>query len=241
MTAPEPSRAPQSLAQTLKLVHSGPGLAQRIAAIKNDPAAQAAIDAELAAADQAEHEARRELQARNRHAAYLRRRPARYAAAGYGMLTDRQAHGGKIARWWDSGIRALVLQGPSRTGKTTAAYAIGNAVHATGAWVEAWTAADLSEALKPDRDEGAYDRVVRCDLLILDDLGRERATEWWLEHLQRVVDARCSDERRLVVTANEDPAALIARYGDPLVERILDGAGRLLFDGPAVREARVEW
>jgi DNA replication protein DnaC len=50
-----------------------------------------------------------------------------------------------------------VLAGHSRTGKTTASYAIANTVHNLRNWVIVWTAADLYAALKPDGDPNAYD------------------------------------------------------------------------------------
>lgn len=198
-------------------------------------------------ADRAEMEAIRALQAANRHLSYVRRRPSRYAEATYDTLHAVQDPRGLVSGWWTRGPRTLVLAGPSRTGKTTAAYAIANVVHNLRNWVIAWTAADLSAALKPDGDPTAYDHAIACDLLVIDDLGRERVTDWWLEQLQRVVDARCSNEMRLVVTTNTvpDPAQayehLVARYGDPLVERVIDGGGVVALDGPAVRKVTTEW
>jgi len=202
----------------------------------------------LADAEAAEHAARLARQAANRAAAYLRRRPSRYATASYDTLRPDQDPGGRIRRWWDHGPRALLLAGPSRTGKTTAAYAIANDVHTRGTWVMAWTAADLSAALKPD--SGApltYDYATTCDLLILDDLGRERVTDWWLEQLQRIVDHRCANGRRLVVTTNSGPSAdaaydaLVQRYGHPVVERLIDDGGVVVLDGPAVRQVVTDW
>lgn len=198
-------------------------------------------------ADRAEVEAIRALQAANRHLNYVRRRPSRYAEASYQTLYPAQDPRGLVSGWWARGPRTLVLAGPSRTGKTTAAYAIANAVHDLQRWVIAWTAADLSAALKPDGDPTAYDHAVACDLLVIDDLGRERVTDWWLEQLQRVVDARCGNERRLVVTSNAapDPAQayelLVARYGDPLIERLIDGGGVVTLDGAAVRKVVTDW
>lgn len=118
-----------------------------------------------------------------------------------------------------------------------------------------WTAPDLSAALKPDGEPFAYDYATGCDLLVLDDLGRERVTDWWLEQLQRVLDERCAQERRLVVTCNttmpadDDDRApaevayeqLVTRYGHPIVERLIDGGGVLVLDGPAVRQVVTEW
>jgi len=197
--------------------------------------------------DRAELEAIRALQAANRHLSYVRRRPSRYATATYDTLHAGQDPKGLVSGWWVRGPRTLVLAGPSRTGKTTAAYAIANTVHNLRNWVIAWTAADLSAALKPDGDENAYDHAVACALLVVDDLGRERVTDWWLEQLQRVVDARCGNERRLVVTTNAAPdpgeayELLVARYGDPLVERVIDGGGVVTLDGVAVRKVVTDW
>jgi DNA replication protein DnaC len=204
-------------------------------------------DALFAAADATAIAAIRAQQAANRHAAYERRRPSRYADATYAKLTPAQNPRGMVASWWPRGPRALVLAGPSRTGKTTAAYAIANHVHSQLGWVISWTAGDLSAALKPDGDEYAFEHAAACDLLIIDDLGRERTTEWWLEQLQRLVDARCANERRLVVTTNATADVgkaydeLVDRYGDPIVERLIDEGGIVVLNGPALRKVVTEW
>lgn len=198
--------------------------------------------------DRAELDAMRALQAANRNRLYSRQRPTKFATATYDALTPHQAHDGKIARWWDSGPRAIVLAGPARTGKTTAAYAIANDAHARNVWTVVRTAADLSAALKPDSGEPlAYQYAAECELLLIDDLGRERVTDWWLEQLQRIVDARCSNDRRLITTTNhganptETYDELAERYGYPLVERLIDDGAVLLFDGPATRHVVREW
>lgn len=199
------------------------------------------------AADVAEAHATRARQAVNRAAAYTRRRPSRYAAASYDTLRTEQDPRGLVTAWWQRGPRALVIAGPARTGKTTAAYAIANDAHGQGEWVMVWTAADLSAALKPDGEPLAFEYATTCPLLVLDDLGRERVTDWWLEQLQRIVDLRCAHERRLIVTTNTAPAAggayeeLVARYGDPIVERLIDDGGVVVLDGPAVRRVVTDW
>jgi DNA replication protein DnaC len=204
--------------------------------------------ARLAAqADATETVARLARQAANRSAAYTRHRPTRYATAAYDTLRPAQNPGGKVTRWWTSGPRALVLAGPSRTGKTTAAYAIANDAHHRGVWVMSRTAADLSAALKPDGEPLAYQHAGECELLLIDDLGRERVTDWWLEQLQRIVDIRCGNGRRLLVTTNcgttTDTAydELVTRYGHPVTERLIDDGALLMFDGPAVRRVVTDW
>lgn len=189
----------------------------------------------------------RARQIANRNLAYTKHLPVRYADASYDMLRPGQDPRGMISSWLERGPRALLLAGPSRTGKTTAAYAIANDAHRTNRWVVARSAADISAALKPDVEPLAFNYACDCELLVIDDLGRERVTDWWLEQLQRIVEARCANKRRLIVTTNA-PAdagrafdALAERYGDPVAERLIDGGGVIVLDGPAVREVVTEW
>jgi DNA replication protein DnaC len=205
-------------------------------------------DALIEATDRAEQLARKALQVAHRTAAYARRRPSRYAEASYELLSEHQRQNGKIARWWDTGPRAVVLAGPARTGKTTAGYAIANAVQAQGVWTVTWSVADLSAALKPDSGEPfAYEYAIKSDLLMLDDRGRERVTDWWLEQLQRIVDSRCANGRRTIITTNHGTSIddvydeLAKRYGYPVVERMIDDGAILYFDGPPVRRVISEW
>lgn len=191
----------------------------------------------------AEHHARRRtVQAENRNRAYARTLPSRYADAAYPMLRPAQNPRGKVARWLECGPRTLVLAGPPRTGKTTAAYAIANDAHRQGLWVVARPVIELSAALKPDGEPLAWSYAATCDLLVLDDLSRERATEWWLEQLHGITDARCAAQRRLIVTTNAASLdELEVRYGAPIVERLLDGGGLLVLDGPPVRRVVNDW
>jgi DNA replication protein DnaC len=204
-------------------------------------------DALIEATDREAFETMRAQQVENRHRSYLRRRPSVYADVSYATLTPAQNPRGMVSTWWDKGPRQLLLAGPGRTGKTTAAYAIANDLHAQGVWVVASGAAMLSLAMKPGGDEYAFEHALACDLLIVDDLGRERVTDWWLENLQMILDHRCSNDRRLVVTMNCEPDAqkaydtAAARYGTPVADRLVDDSGVLIFDGPAHRRVVSEW
>lgn len=205
-------------------------------------------EVDFAAADETALAEMRERQVANRNLAFLRSRPSRYANASYDRLRPEQDPNGMVSRWLSDGPRSLLIAGPTRTGKTTAAYAVANDAHQGGAWVMVRTATGLAAALKPDSDEPlAYNYATTCPLLVIDDLGRERVTDWWQEQLHRIVDERCSNELRLIVTANTSAVAsdayaeLVARYGDPIVERLIDGGGVLVFDGPAVRQVVTEW
>ena len=65
--------------------------------------------------------------------------------------------------------------------------------------------------------EAAVARSAKCDVLVLDDLGKEDATEWSVGAVFSVLDARYEDMRPTIVTSNYAPGALadrLARRGE---------------------------
>ena len=75
--------------------------------------------------------------------------------------------------------------------------------------------------LKATFDEGgteaAVARYAKCDVLVLDDLGKEDATEWSVGTVFSVLDARYEDMRPTIVTSNYAPGVLadrLARRGE---------------------------
>lgn len=63
------------------------------------------------------------------------------------------------------------------------------------------------------------------DLLVLDDLGREKVTDWATERLYVLVNERYNRVRPTIVTTNYSPDELAQRGYDALVSRLVEGAG----------------
>jgi DNA replication protein DnaC len=178
---------------------------------------------------------RRERARAHRRAQWEARCPAMYASASVDELTEHQ-HPGELRRWLDAGHRHLVLHsGRSSTGKTHAAYALGHAAVSAGQWALAWTLADLLADLRP-HGLSETDDVARCDLLILDDVGREHdSTGWPQEQLHRLLDVRGREHRRTIVTTNLTGEQMYDRYGEPVVDRLSHDMVVLKFTGPSLR------
>lgn len=181
-----------------------------------------------------------------RAAVWATTRPSRYRTAALADLgADQFAEpAGRVrALGWlerpDS--RAMILAGDPGIGKTHTAYALGNAAHTAGTWVAGTTAADLMASMRPDSDDPRrYIRATRCQLLILDDLGRESVTGWVLEQLQRLLDDRTRGDGRMVLTTNLGAEAIRERYGAPILDRLLDGATVIRMAGKS-RRRQYEW
>lgn len=128
---------------------------------------------------------------------------------------------------YDSGHHFLTLAGKFGTGKTR--LAIGAAMHVCQEleeWVIYWQVAELLEALRDSlrADDGEYTKILKatqeCELLVLDDIGAQKATEWANERLDSLVDHRYIHSKRTIFTTN---AANAEDLGGRIASRIQEG------------------
>lgn len=138
---------------------------------------------------------------------------------------------GWVQQWLDSDTADLVLLGPVGTGKTWAATAAARARYEQGAAVEWTTAPQLWHDLRPDGDSRGRMRAVQtADVLVLDDVGRDKPSDWTLEQLHLVLDHRDRHMLPTVVTSNfavspskTNEPKLADRIGRQAASRLLGG------------------
>jgi len=116
----------------------------------------------------------------------------------------------------------LVLAGAYGTGKTHICYAIANQMAKEGVKVRYWTVPLLLDAIRSTYNtqpllEGAMPPMTveeMCydpQVLILDDMGVQKGSDWVTEKLFEIIDKRYQYGMGLVVTTNEPFAKLDAR------------------------------
>lgn len=74
---------------------------------------------------------------------------------------------------------------------------------------------DLRAAMRDDVAMHKLDRaMMEADLVILDDIGAENATEWARDKLYQYIDYRYANCKAMVITSNKDLEALDERIAD---------------------------
>lgn len=111
----------------------------------------------------------------------------------------------------------LLLTGGVGGGKTFWAACIANAMIDRGYSAMVTNVPSLVSAMSQDYERSkrrVLDNIAAVDLLVLDDIGTERSTEFMHEKLYEIIDARYLSKRPLIVTTNltfkelENPAQM---------------------------------
>lgn len=141
------------------------------------------------------------LRARCLPAASMHERTFKYAGKGKHILIAKRY----VEKWYDVNKQniGLLLWGNSGSGKTFTAQCIANALIDRGIYVGYTTGADLVDALSSKERRNETMNLLRSvPLLIIDDLGAERDTNFAREQICVAIDARSDSGKPLVVTTN---------------------------------------
>ncbi len=141
----------------------------------------------------------------------------------------------------------LLLSGDPGLGKTFLSASIARVVSDAGHSVVYDTASRIFsrfEAQKFRRDdedgeaEDDVSRYLRCDLLIVDDLGTEMTTGFVQSALYQIVNTRLLDKRKTIISTNLSPDELGQRYGAAILSRLLGEYRILPFFGEDIRQKK---
>lgn len=101
----------------------------------------------------------------------------------------------------------LYIQGPVGSGKTFLSVIVAQLALLKSIPVYFITVADLLDKLRPkdikeEKEANIMDIVMNCPLLILDDIGQEKSSEWVRERLFIIINNRYNEGLKTIFTSN---------------------------------------
>lgn len=144
----------------------------------------------------------------------------------------------------------LLFQGGTGLGKTFLSACIARVVAENGHSVCYDTASAALEAFETkkfsrdieaaDKAATKVDRMLDCELMILDDLGTEMPTPMAVSALYTLINTRLVNGRKTIISTNLTDAELLRRYNPQICSRIDGEYTKLPFFGTDIRSLKKE-
>ena len=166
-------------------------------------------------------------------------------------LEKAVAHGRRLAEAFPVVGRGLFLEGQPGVGKTHLAVAVlKQVIQTSGARGLFYDTRDLLRVIRSTYDASIRTTeldilrpVMKAVLLVLDDLGAEKTSEWVEETMNLIVNTRYNERRATIFTSNyldipddTDPNSLLFRIGVRMRSRLHEMCEFIEMDGADYRE-----
>ncbi len=143
--------------------------------------------------------------------------------------------------------RGLWLYGTVGTGKTTLAMLVSKAALDAGHGVAIYSLPRLLAEIRTTYDDSSdrtytalLDRLAEVDLLHVDDVGTEKTSDWVLEQLYSIINARYEEQRSVLITTNLERDALADQIHERTVSRLEEMCEVLPLYGADQRQQRYD-
>lgn len=135
----------------------------------------------------------------------------------------------RYAETFDCGPNSYLVWGVPGNGKTHLAAAVCHVLKERGFIPVFQSVPELLERIRntfdgkhKETEREIMAALLECDLLVLDDIGAEKPTEWVQDVMFRIIDGRYRNKRPILYTSNHDVRGLAERLGARIVDRMVE-------------------
>lgn len=138
------------------------------------------------------------------------------------------------------GAESIMMSGNTGLGKTHLSLAIADSVIRKGVSVIYDSAINVLDSIENEHfsyehSRKTLDSVLGADLLILDDLGTENESKFFVSMVYNIINTRLARKKSTIISTNLGIRDISARYSGKVASRLLAGYTQMQFSGKDVR------
>ena len=148
----------------------------------------------------------------------------------------------EYAKNFSTQAQGIFMYGKTGLGKTHLSLAIANEVLNKGYDVYYGTIQSIMDKLEGEhfgrlpREDSIKEDILTCDLLIIDDLGTEFATQFTTAELYNIVNSRILASLPTIISTNLAMAEVAEKYSQRVASRIIGSSDAIYFCGKDIRQ-----
>ncbi len=165
---------------------------------------------------------------------------ARYGISPREKMSDVLEYCRGYAEDFSLNSDSIYMYGATGLGKTHLSLSIANTVARNGFSAVYYSAQNLLSDIEREKFSGEKThteaKAMGCDLLIIDDLGTEFATQFTVSKIYNILNDRINRSKPVIISTNLDLAELEKKYTERITSRIIGNYTHLFFAGSDVRQ-----
>ena len=136
----------------------------------------------------------------------------------------------------------MIFYGDTGLGKTHLSLAIVSGVIEKGYLPVYGSAENLFSIIEKEKfsgeGKGAYESIIECDLLVIDDLGAEMATAFTKSVLYNLINSRILSGKPTIINTNLSMKKINEKYDARIASRIIGSYDAHVFSGVDIRQQK---
>ncbi|MDE6036172.1 MAG: ATP-binding protein [Ruminococcus sp.] len=168
-----------------------------------------------------------------------------YNGKSHSIMSDNLKYLKKYAEEFTPSVHSILMYGSTGLGKTHLSLAIANKVIEKGYNVVYDSIINILSKIEEEHFSYGHktdtlETIMKADLLIIDDLGTENITKFYISTIYNIINTRINYNKPVIINTNFNTQKILGVYDERIASRITSQYKVIKFEGDDIRKKKKE-